>query len=887
MSEFDRPDPDNLLKAIQREQVSEKGGKLRIFFGMSAGVGKTYAMLRAAHAVLNDGADVVIGTVDTHGRKETEALLEGLPILPRKKMEYRGTVLEEMDLEAILLRKPAIVLVDELAHSNMPGSRHLKRYQDVLELLDSGIDVYTTLNVQHLESRKEAVEQISQIVIRETVPDSVLERASQIELIDISPTELLKRMREGKVYLGDRAEAAQKNFFKEGPLTALREIALRITAERVDQDLQDYTQASKTQGPWRANERLMVAVSHSPYSAKLIRATRRLAYNLEAPWIAVNIDTGLHLSDEDQAQLMKNLNLVKTLGGELMTTTDADVPTALDRIARQKNVTQIVVGRPSRRFLRDFIQGGSLLDRLVRESGEFDVHVVRQERPEIVRRSWLPHFRSDTKISDYWNVAWIMLMVSMFNGMLAPFIGYKAVGFFFLLAVLGISLFFPVGPVLLSATSSALIWDYFFIPPRLTIYISEKEDMLMCAMYFLSALVTGILTQRIRRHEKLLHDREARSTLLYEVVTDMVNTEKRSDFVASICLRLERLLGGECAILLKNPEGVLEVFDYHSHPFLHNEKEIAVATWAVQANKKAGWSTDTLSEAAALYTPLTGRGASIGALAFKPSSKKKVGVDREDLIAAVARQVAVSLEREMFEEKAHETEKLQESERLHQTLLASVSHELRTPLTALLGAATAALDQVSGVQKDKLTGMVNVAGERMNRVIENLLDMTRLSSGALNLQKEWHDLSDVVGVALRRLGPQGRDHDVVTDVNDGIGLIEIDFRLMEHVVSNLIFNSLIYSPKGTEVRVRAWAKKKKVFLSVEDEGPGVPDDALEKIFGKFYRAPGAPTGGTGLGLAIAKNIIELHGGTIHAENKMPGLRVIIELPQGNPPEVKI
>lgn len=886
MSDFDRPDPDALLKAIEREEEQSRGGKLRIFFGMSAGVGKTFAMLNAAHARQNEGWDVVIGTVDTHGRKETLALTHGLPLIPRKKVDYKGAILEEMDLDAILARNPKLVLVDELAHTNMPGSRHHKRYQDVFELLDNGIDVYTTLNVQHLESRKDAVEQISKIVVRETVPDSILERASQIELVDISPSELLKRMKEGKVYLGDRAEAAQQNFFKEGPLTALREIALRITAERVDQELLGFMERAQIQGPWRANERLMVAVSHSPYSERLIRATRRLAYNLEAPWIAVNIDTGKVLNEDDQAQLMKNLNLVRELGGEVITTTEPDVPLALEKVARQKNVTQIVVGRPSRRWLRDYLEGGSLLDRLVRESGDLDVHVIRQDTIKSQIRKKNRMWNIHASYSDYWNVSWIIVIVTMLGVVSNAFVGYKAVGFFFLLAVLGVSLFFSMGPVLFAASSSALIWDYVFIPPRLTFSISQHEDVIMCITYFLTALTTGVLTNRIRFHEALLQGREERSTLLYEVVSDLVTAEKRSDYIQSICERLEKLLDGECAILLKNSSGLLEVVAPLMHPFLHNDKELAVANWSLHSNKKAGWSTETLSEARALYTPMQGRGGPIGVLAFSPTSRQKLALDRENLLSTVARQMAIALEREMFELQARESEKLQESERLHQTLLDSVSHELRTPLTALIGAANAAVQQVPKSDQAMFANEINSASERLNRVIENLLDMTRLSSGVLSLKKQWEDISDVIGVALRKLGPHREHHKIKTDMADSLSLVQIDFRLIEHVLSNLIYNSIIYSPRDTTILIRAWPQGGMMHISVVDEGPGVPEADLGRIFDKFYRAPGTPAGGTGLGLAIAKSIVELHGGRIYAENRKPnGLNVTMAIPLGQPPEM--
>jgi two-component system sensor histidine kinase KdpD len=640
----DRPDPDSLLKAIQKEEQQQQSGQLKIFFGMSAGVGKTFAMLKAAHERLAEGWDVVIGTVDTHDRKDTAALVEGLPILPRREINYKGTVLKEMDLDAILKRKPRLAIVDELAHTNAPGSRHHKRYQDVLELLDNGIDVYTSLNVQHLESRKEAIEQIARVTIRETVPDSILERASQIALVDLSPEELLKRLKEGKVYLGQRAEQAQEHFFQAGPLTALREIALRITAEKVDQELQDYMQTQQIQGPWKTAERLMVAVSHSPYSERLIRATRRIAFNLEASWIAVNIDTGVKLNEADQLQLMSNLNLVRELGGEVVATTDSDIQLALQRIARQRNITQIVIGRPTRRWLRDLIEGGSLLERLVRESGEFDVHVIRQESRGASRRYFWQDWAFRSRAMDFVHVTTTLIVALILCRIALPYIGYRAVGFVFLLVVLGVSLFCSMGPILFAALSSMLVWDFFFIPPEFTFYIVEKEDIIMCVMYLTTALTTGFLTSRIRFHQRLLRDRESRMALLYDVVSGIVKAPNQADMIRIVCERVEQRMQGRCEVLLHDQ--ILEGFGLGDATRLVNtEKEMAVAAWVLRSNKRAGWSTETLSEATALYLPLYCRDQCLGVLVYCPRTRSRWGMDRENLLATVANQLAIALAR--------------------------------------------------------------------------------------------------------------------------------------------------------------------------------------------------------------------------------------------------
>ncbi len=518
----DRPDPDQLLKAITRHDAAGPSGKLSIFFGMSAGVGKTYAMLSAARALRAGGSDVVIGLVETHGRSETAGLAAGLEFIPRKAITYRDTSFEEMDLDALLARRPQLAIVDELAHTNVPGARHPKRWQDVVELLEAGIDVYTTVNVQHIESRKAQVEAIGGITVRETVPDAILERASAIELVDITPAELLKRLGEGKVYLGEKAEAAAANFFHEDRLTALRELALRLTAEKVDSDLHDLIATGGGDENWKPAERLMVAVSHSPYSAGLVRATRRIAFGLSAPWIAVYVDTGAALSPDDRATLARNLQLVQELGGELVSTSDTDIPGALERIARQRGVTQLVVGRPTRRW-RDLLTGGTILDQLARRSAGYDILVLRPEPgPKATHASRTDGLADQFTLRPYILACGTVAVIALLNWLLLPVIGYKAGGFLFLLSVLGVSLFVTFGAVAVTAILSALVWDYFFIPPLGTLFIREAADVMMVCSYFVAALVTGTLAYRIQTRQRLIRQREARTEILYDLTKSLV-----------------------------------------------------------------------------------------------------------------------------------------------------------------------------------------------------------------------------------------------------------------------------------------------------------------------------------------------------------------------------
>ena len=892
MSNRERPNPDDLLRVVNNEELNEHVGKLRVFLGMSAGVGKTYAMLKAAQQKLSEGVDVIVGVVETHGRSETAALLEGLPTVPMRKIEYRGTTIQEMDIESILKKKPELVIVDELAHSNAPGSRHEKRYQDVYELLDAGIDVFTALNVQHLESRKDSVEAITGISIRETVPDGILDRANLVELVDIAPSELLKRLREGKVYLGDKAEAAAQNFFKEDKLTALREIALRMTAERVDQDLQKFV-SIRSDGPaWRTSERLLVGLSHSPYSEKLLRATRRLAYNLEAPWIALHVDTGITLNDEDQAQLVKNLNLARELKAEVITITDLDVASAIQQICRRKNVTQVIVGRPTRRWFRDLLEGGSLIKRLMRESLDLDIHILRQEgeyrvRPRLTDE--VLYYRSQTGLIKYWFTLWAVLGTSFMGGFLNEFLGYKAVGFFFLLSVIVIGMFGSLGAVVFAAFLSALIWDFFFIPPSLTLTISKADDILMCVSFFVVAVITGFLTNRIRFHEKVIREREERTSILYEVLQDITSSTEKSEFLKKVLERIGHLLDADCGVLLKSPAGTLDFGEAKAYGIWLDEKDQAVAQWCFDNQKRAGWSTDTLAQSRNYFLPLKGLSETVGVFIFQARKKKrKLDLEKENLLLSIIRQLGVSVERHFLTKRLAESQRLQDSEKLHQTLLNSISHEMRTPLTAILGTASA-------LENEEMTGgnqyVKNVArelqdaGERLNRVIENLLDMSRLNSGVMSLRMEWHDFNDLLGVVTKKLARALVKHTIKIQFPDDIPLVRIDFRLMEHAISNLLMNAVMYTPPGTEIRASLRKVDSKFIFELEDNGPGVPEDSVPKIFDKFYRVPGSPTGGTGLGLSLVKSIVELHGGSVRFENVAPhGARFVIELPSENPPE---
>ena len=863
MAEIKRPDPDALLANLKQEEARLNKGRLRVFMGMCAGVGKTYAMLEAGAKTRWEGMDAVIGVVETHGRFDTAALVDSLPTFPRKKVEHRGAEITEMDLEGLLARKPRLVLVDELAHTNAPGSRHPKRWQDVLELLDAGIDVYTTVNVQHLESRKEAVEAITGVPVRETVPDSMLERADQVEVIDIAPALLLERLAEGKVYQGDKAVRAAENFFKPDTLTALREISLRVTAERVDRDLRAFSAGKGTKGAWNTNDRVMVAVSPSPNSERLVRTARRLAASLQAPWLAVHVSDGAEQSPKDREQLRKNLALAESLGAEVLTTADTDLAEALLRLAASRDVSQLVLGRPRTGWLGSLLSGGSLLGRLTREAGDLDIHLVRLPRRQARRLRGMRRVRLLASPAQYWYTLWLVAGMG-FAGMVAsPLMGYRAVGFLFLCGLLALSLFNSLGPVLFGAALSALVWDYFFIPPKYTFIISTSEDALMIVAYFLAAVITGLLTHRVRNNQKILAERERRTDVLYRLVAAIATGERGDTFRA-----VSSLLGGALkrpvAVFLPGPDGALLNQSHGPEPFILTTKEEAVAGWALSTGKAAGWSTSNLPTSDAYFTPLDGRHGAEGLLALRGAGGPPLSLEDEALLKAAAQQLGLGLEHERLRLASREAEKLRQSEQLHQALLNSVSHELRTPLTALLGTAAALQDDATISEPQRrgaLLKELHSAGGRLNRVIENLLDMARLNSGVLEPQLDWHDPAELVRLTLQRLAEPLSSHPLVLELPSDLPLFRVDFRFMEHALSNLVLNAAAYAPAGTPITVAARRVGERLEISVSDQGPGIPLEARERVFEKFYRLPGSPAGGTGLGLHITRSLLKAQGGT--------------------------
>jgi two-component system, OmpR family, sensor histidine kinase KdpD len=868
MTEEDRPDPEALLSALKSEESRKKRGKLKIFLGMSAGVGKTYAMLEAAQIQVQEGVDVLVGTVNTHGRQETAKLLEGLKILPEKWIHYKDTVFEELDIDEILRLKPQLVLVDELAHTNVPGSRHPKRWQDVMEILDAGIDVYTTLNVQHIESRKDVVENIAGILIRETVPDLIVETATYIELVDITPDELLKRLKEGKVYLGTQSEIAARNFFQEDRLTALREISLRLTAEKVDHDLHSMISTTEGTSKWKARERLMVAISNNPHSGYLIRTARRIAFTLDAPWIAVHVDDGSTLDEEDNATLARNLALARELGAEVITTSDPDIAQALLRIARQKNITQLIIGR-SPRWVWKRLFKASLLERLTYEASDIDVHVIRLISPVVAKKRKIKTSDFLKNISPYLLIFIFSILIFLFNYLIAPIIGYKLVGFIFFLAILVFSLFFTKGPVLFAALLNGLIWEYFFLPPLQR--FADTEDIALILLYFLTAVVTGILTTRARERQSMLLKREKSTETLYQIIREIASAPSSTQAITEVKERLEGILDGHCEILVKqyengqlNEEGI---------DFLKDEKEKAVATWVFQNGKEAGLSTTTLPSVNYYYIPLKGYREIVGVLAYQPKTPRTLDTEEINFLYTVAQQLANYLERSLAEERKRKSEYLSQVEKIYQTVLKSISHEFQQPLKSIKRAIydfksdKGFFEQRVGVT---LIRQMDSSTETLVRIVDNISAMAKLSEGLINIQKELHDVRQLINACYENVKKSLQHHYLKIIVPDDLPLVSFDFSLMELLLCNLLFNAIEYSPPQSTIEVEAKISNQILILSVADEGKGIPPDMIDLVFEKFYRLPGTHSAGVGLGLAIAKAIAQIHLGKLKVQNRERG-----------------
>jgi two-component system sensor histidine kinase KdpD len=888
-----RPSPEALLEAARREE--RRVGKLRIFVGAAPGVGKTYEMLQQAQARKKDGYDVVVGVVETHGRKETEALLTGLEIIPRRQVHYKGQTLTEMDVDAIIARHPQIVLVDELAHTNAEGSRHPKRYLDAEELMSHGIDVYTTVNIQHIESLNDVVAQITHVRVRETVPDSVFDRADAVELVDLTPDDLIERLREGKVYVPKQAERALQHFFSPANLTALRELALRRTAERVDEQLLIEMQARAIQGPWAAGERIVVCVSEDPRCAGLVRYAKRLADRLHGPWTALYIEgrRAVHLSEQERDRIADTLRLAETLGGESVTLPAGNRSIADDVIAyaHAHNVTQIIIGKSTRSRWFEILHGSVVHD-LVRRSGNIGVHVIAGDQlpgqpiPKKTVRTV-----DEKKAFEVGPYLFATLTVALALGvaeLVNYSIGVENTDLVFLTAIVGIAVRFGLLPSLFASVVSAFCYNFFFLPPIYTLTIADPHNIAAFALFTIVAVVVSHVAARGRLQAVTAQTRVRNVESLYSFSRKLAGAGTLDDVLWATAFQTAMMLSVRVVLLL--PEnGVVKIKSGYPPEDMLDDGDVAAARWSFENNRTAGRGSDTLPGAKWLFLPMrTGRGA-VGVIGI---DRDKPGPwltpDQRRLLDALADQGALAIERVQLVEDMERVQRTAETERLRAALLTSISHDLKTPLASVLGSASTLRDlndKLSNSEKAELLATVIEESERLNRFIANLLDMTRLESGAVTPKIAPHDLSEIIGSTLQRTSKILRNHPVRLDLASDLPMVSLDPVLFEQVLFNLLDNAAKYAASGTTVSIRTWRDRDSVILQVLDEGEGIPDADLEHIFNKFYRVQKADQvrPGTGLGLAISRGFVEAMSGSIVAANRpdRPGAVFTITLPISN------
>ncbi|WP_449256785.1 DUF4118 domain-containing protein [Bosea sp. (in: a-proteobacteria)] len=864
-----RPSPEALLESARREGR----GRLKIFLGAAPGVGKTYEMLTAARARKAEGVDVVIGVVETHGRKETQALVDGFEIVPRRRIDYKGRALDEMDLDAILARRPVLVLVDELAHTNVLGSRHPKRYLDVEELLSQGIDVYTTLNIQHVESLNDVVAQITRIRVRETVPDSIVDRADDIEVIDLTPADLIKRLEEGKVYLGNTARRAIANYFAPGNLTALRELALRRTAQRVDEQLLSHMQSHAISGPWAAGERILVCIDDGAGAQALIRHAKRQADRLRAPWSALYVETpqAAALTEAAKTRVAGALRLAGQLGGEAITLPGQDVPGEIIRHAAANNVTQIVVGKPRKSYWRELL-GGSVSHDLIRRAGDISVHVVSVAEGE---KEAGPLVAGSTRPFSLRPYLGALLSVAVALGvaeLLSQVMDLRNIALVFLTGVLISAVTGGFWPALIASLLSALALNFFFIAPLYTLTISDPENVVALGFFLLVALIASNLTARVQRQANAARQRARTTEDLYLFSKKLAGTGTLDDVLWATAFQIASMLRVRVVILMPG-EGSLSVRAGYPPDDTLVDADIAAARWAWEHDRPAGRGADTLPGAKRLYLPLrTGRTA-IGVIGLDDDRQGPLlTLEQQRLFDALADQAAVAVERIQLVDDVDRAKRAAEADRLRSALLTSISHDLKTPLASIMGAADTLRDYRSVLREEDRAALLATLvdeSERLNRFIANLLDMTRIESGAMEPNAALVDLAEVVGSALRRAAKITAGHRVETELPADLPMLRLDPVLFEQVLFNLIDNAAKYAPPETAIAIRARQDAGAAVVEVADEGPGLPEADLERIFDSFYRVRKSDRVrvGTGLGLAICRGFVEAMGGTIRAGNR--------------------
>jgi two-component system sensor histidine kinase KdpD len=903
----DRPDPAELLTRAAREEAHRDRGRLKIFFGAAPGVGKTYAMLAAAQRLARDGADIVIGLVETHGRTETERMLLGLDILSRRQVEYRGTTLREFDLDAAIARKPEVLVLDELAHTNAPGARFEKRWQEIEELLKAGINVYTTLNVQHIESLSDVVSQITGVQVRETVPDSIIDEADEIELVDLPPEVLLERLKAGRVYVPESIQAATNSFFRQGNLIALRELALRCTAQWVDRQMREYKQGQGIRAIWPAAERILVAVSPSPASGKIVRAAKRMAAGLHADLLAVYVETPrtASLPRSDRDRVIQTLRLGESLGAETAMLSGSNAAVELIAFARERNVSKIVVGKTGRSRLREALLG-SFVNNLTRLSGDIDVYVIRGDADATpsgniasntdaggVRH--LPE-RRRYAIARYLRALGVVLVFTLLGLLVFKRFDLANIAMLYLAGVVVAAVWLGRGPAVVASIIGVAAFDYCFVPPQLTFAVSDAQYLLTFAVMLGVGLLIASLTTRLRALADAARDRERRTTLLYSMSRELAAARDRREVAVAAVRHVHDSFDCDAALLVPGAvdrPGSMEMIASAGSPDWIDDRERGVARWSFDHGAAAGIDTRTLPGSAGRHEPLSSAQGKIGVLALRPKAHAAfASTSQQLLLDTFINQIGLALERVALIESQQAARIEAESERLRSALLSSVSHDLRTPLATISGAATAlqSNDALAERTRSALIDSIVSEAERLNDLIANLMFATRLEAGGVELRREWASLEELVGVGLSRHREALRGRPFEVRIPSDLPLIRVDNAMLPQVIHNLMDNAIRYTSPGTPIEIAAWATDSNVIVKVADQGPGLTDDERSRVFQRFYRGRRAePTGsrsGIGLGLTICEGIIKAHGGRVWAERNTPsGVAFLFSLPVDRPQPV--
>jgi two-component system sensor histidine kinase KdpD len=900
-----RPDPESLLAKLNQEARKAERGRLKVFLGAAAGVGKTYAMLQAAQELHRQGKQPLVGVIETHGRSETAALLQDLEVLPRRRVPYGNTTLDEFDVDAVITRHPPVVLVDELAHSNPPGSRHVKRWQDVEELLANGIDVYTTLNIQHIESLNDVVTQITGIRVWETVPDSFFEQADEVELVDLPPDELLQRLKEGKIYLPQQAERAIENFFRKGNLIALRELALRRTADRVDLQMREYREGHAIGQVWAVRERVLVCIGPGPEGEKLVRAGKRLADAARGEWIVVYIETPnlLRLPEIARNQVAETLRLAESLGAESATLTAGQhFSDDVLAYAHARNVTKIVIGKPHRSPLQRWLFG-SIVDAIVDGSGAIDVNIVSTDAAEASARragrltAWLGIGREPgvfpsrkSRRHGYIMGTLVVVACSLVAWAMSGHFELSNLIMVYLLGVVIVAIRYGRGPSVLAVILGVASFDFFFVPPYFTFAVSDTQYVVTFAVMLVVGLVISTLAVNMRLQARVAAHRERRTAALYAMSRELAATRGRDQLIAIAVRHLHEVFEASTAVLLPDAQGRIgdaEKVEGIAPP----ELDSAVAQWVYDHGQIAGRGTDTLPGSHALYLPLEGPSEVLGVLAVEPAELRRVLLpEQRRLLEAFAGQVALALERVRLTRQRTQAQLRAETERFRNALLSAISHDLRTPLAAIIGASSTLVgDGLDPVQRRDLSRDIREGAQRMSELVNKVLEMVRLQAGNVQLKQEWHPLEEVVGSVLHRLKSVLIKHPVAVSLPKELPWLSFDASLIEEVLANLLENAAKYTPPDTPIEIRAAIGEDEVVVEVSDRGPGLPTGSEKQVFEKFYRVqPESNQGGVGLGLAICLAIVEAHGGRIWAENRPGGgASFKFALPAtGVPPEIE-